>query len=69
MNQSAVSGASWTFFRKRVMPAPGSAPYFRYEPISNQLRQLDLFLEKSDASARIRTLLQVLTNQQSAMSS
>ncbi len=47
------------------MPAPGSAPYFRYEPISSQRRQLDLLLEKSDASARVRTLLQVLTNQQS----
>jgi hypothetical protein len=29
------------------------------EQISSQRRQLDLLLEKSDASARVRTLLQV----------
>ncbi len=46
MDQSAVSGASWTSFWKRAMPAPGSAPYSRYEPISSQRRQLNLLLEK-----------------------
>jgi hypothetical protein len=47
INQSEVSGVSCTYFWKRAMPAPGSAPYSRYEPVSSQRRQLDLLQEKT----------------------